>query len=133
MDHLSIKQWALEDRPREKMLQNGPRVLSDAELIAILIGSGTRELSAVELARKILAMTGNNLTELGRLSVAELTRIKGIGQARAVSVVAALELGRRRRESEPPQREKLTSSQQVYEVFGDLLRIFIMKSSGLRI
>ncbi|QQS49691.1 MAG: DNA repair protein RadC [Bacteroidota bacterium] len=122
MDHLSIKQWALEDRPREKLLQNGPRVLSDAELIAILIGSGTRELSAVELARKILAITGNNLTDLGRLNVAELTRIKGIGQARAVSVVAALELGRRRRESEPSQREKITTSQQAYNVFGDLLK-----------
>ena len=96
---LNIKDWAEEDRPREKMLFQGPRSLSDAELIAILIGSGNREETAVELSRRILASTGNDLNKLGRKDIDFLKTFKGIGEAKAVSIVAALELGKRRKEA----------------------------------
>jgi DNA repair protein RadC len=96
----SIKQWAEDDRPREKMLLKGNQALSDAELLAILIQSGTRERSAVDLARDVLLLGKGNLGMLGRLSIKELQSIKGIGEARAISIAAALELGRRRQISE---------------------------------
>jgi DNA repair protein RadC len=92
----SIKEWAKDDRPREKLLMKGPDSLSDSELIAILITNGTREKSAIELAKDVLQLSKNNLPELGKLTVKELTRVKGIGDAKAVAIVAALELGRRR-------------------------------------
>ena len=92
----SIKNWAAEDRPREKLLSRGTESLSDAELIAILIGSGTKDSTAVELSRKILQLAGNNLHELGKLNIADLLKIKGIGNAKALLIMAALELGRRR-------------------------------------
>lgn len=117
MDYLSIKQWATEDRPREKLALHGARVLSDAELLAIIIGSGSRELSAVELARKILLLSSNNLSNLGRLSVNELTKLKGIGDAKAISIVAALELGRRRNGLEPEAKRKISSSQDASNLF----------------
>ncbi len=92
----SIKNWAIDDRPREKLLTKGAAVLSDSELLAILINNGHREKSAVEIAKEILKLGGNNLNELGKLSLKELQKIKGIGEAKAITIAAALELGRRR-------------------------------------
>src|SRR4051812_48483408 len=98
MERLTIKAWAEEDRPREKLLFKGKHVLSDAELIAILIGSGNGDETAVELSKRILSKVENNLNELGRLSVKDLTSgFKGIGNAKAISIIAAMELGRRRK------------------------------------
>ncbi|MDP2685813.1 MAG: DNA repair protein RadC [Aequorivita sp.] len=111
----SIKKWNEDDRPREKMLQKGRIALSDAELIAILIGSGSRNESAVSLSQRILASVGNNLSELGRLSIPELMEFKGIGEAKAISIAAAMELGRRRRTGEALDRKKITSSNSVFE------------------
>lgn len=111
---LSIKNWAEEDRPREKLLGKGRHVLSDAELIAILIGSGSRDESAVELSKRILARHGNNLNELAKLSVNDLMKFKGVGEAKAISIVAALELGRRRKEAETQKREKINSSRDIF-------------------
>jgi DNA repair protein RadC len=121
MNYLSIKNWSTDDRPREKLLQQGSRALSDAELIAILIGSGTRDISAVELSRKILSQNSNNLSELGKLSASDLMKIKGIGKAKAISILAALELGRRRKDSEPVTRPKITSSNEAAGIFLSLL------------
>jgi DNA repair protein RadC len=121
MDYISIKNWSSEDQPREKLMQHGPSILSDAELVAILIGSGTREISAVELSRKILSLSSNNLAELGRLSVPDLMKIKGIGEAKAITIVAALELGRRRAVSEPTSKQKITSSLDAASIFLPLL------------
>jgi DNA repair protein RadC len=112
---LSIRNWAVEDRPREKMLLKGIQSLSDSELIALLIGSGTREVSAVDLARKMLVMADNNLDKLGRYTVQELKKIKGIGQARAISVVAALELGRRRKSADSREDQKISGSRDVFD------------------
>ncbi len=118
---LSIKNWAVEDRPREKLLANGIRSLTNAELVALLIGSGTKDISAVELARQILVTADNNLNALGKLSVNNLQKLKGIGQAKAISIVAALELGRRRKLSEVLERPRITSSKDVYELLFPLL------------
>jgi DNA repair protein RadC len=118
---LSIKNWAVEDRPREKLLANGIRSLSNTELVAILIGSGTKEISAVDLAREILNRADNNLNLLGKFTVNNLSKLKGIGQAKAVSIIAALELGRRRKLSEVLERPKITSSKDVYELVFPLL------------
>lgn len=95
-NYLPIKQWAADDRPREKMLAHGVRVLSDAELLAILIATGTKKLSAIDLARNVLKSVDGNLNILGKTSVSDLTKILGIGDAKAVTIVAAMELGRRR-------------------------------------
>ncbi|WP_310991127.1 RadC family protein [Aequorivita marina] len=111
----SIKNWNEDDRPREKMLLKGRVALSDAELVAILISSGSRNESAVSLSKRILASVANNLSELGRLSIAELMEFKGVGQAKAVCIAAAMELGRRRRTGEALEREKITSSNSVFE------------------
>jgi len=92
----SIKNWAKDDRPREKLLSKSPESLSDSELLAILLGTGSREKSAVDLARDVLSLGKNNLNELGKLSLKELQNVKGIGPAKAVGIIAALELGRRR-------------------------------------
>lgn len=120
-DKLSIKNWAEADRPREKLLEKGRQALSDAELIAILIGSGTKELTAVELAKKILYQTGNDLNKLGKLSIKELMQHKGIGEAKAITIVAALELGRRRKESEKKQQTIIKSSKDAYEFISPYL------------
>ena len=121
---LSIKFWADDDKPREKLLQKGRLVLSDAELMAILIGSGSRNESAVELSKCILAAAGNNLNELGNLSIKQLMQFKGIGEAKAVTIAAALEIGRRRRGEKAQKITKITSSQDVFELLqpkmGDL-------------
>jgi DNA repair protein RadC len=118
---LVIKEWAVEDRPREKLSKHGPRTLSDAELIAILIGSGNKEESAVELSRRILASVDNDLNELGRKSIENLILFKGIGEAKAISIVAALELGKRRKESDIKIKSKITSSKDVADYFQPLL------------
>lgn len=112
---LNIKDWSPEDRPREKLLLKGTSALSDAELIAILIGSGTAKLSAVELSKKILIAAQNNLHELARLSVKDLMKIKGIGEAKAITIVAALELGRRRKDKDTDDKPKITSSQDAFD------------------
>lgn len=112
---ITIKAWAEEDRPREKLSQKGRRSLSDAELIAILIGSGNRNESAVELSKRILITCENDLNQLARLSISELSRFKGIGEAKAISIIAALELGRRRKETISPDRVQVSTSIDVYE------------------
>lgn len=114
-DYRRILSWAEEDRPREKLMLKGKAALTDAELIAILIGSGTRELSAVDLSKIILQSVGNNLNELAKLSVNDLMKFKGIGDAKAISIVSALELGRRRKESEVIKRHKITCSADAYD------------------
>jgi len=119
--NLSIKKWAEDDRPREKLLQKGKLSLSDSELIAILIGSGSRNETAVELSKKILSSVKNNLSELGKLSVSQLCKFKGIGPAKAVSIVAALELGRRRRLEEALEQKKITSSNSVFEIMQPII------------
>jgi len=118
---LNIKSWSPEDRPREKLLLKGKSTLSDAELIAILLGSGTSKMSAVEVAKKVLQGAGG-LHDLARLDVKDLTKIKGIGEARAVTIVAALELGRRRKDYEPDEKSKVSGSKDAYEILkSDLL------------
>lgn len=118
---LSIKEWSIDDRPREKLLSKGISSLSDAELIAVIIGSGTRDESAVEVSKKILNAVNYNLNELGKRSVVELQKFKGIGEAKAISITAALELGRRRKAAEVTERLKISSSQDVYELFHSIL------------
>jgi len=118
---LNIKEWAVEDRPREKLIAHGSRSLSDAELIAILIGSGNLEETAVELSRRILASANNNLNELGRKNVDTLKIFKGIGEAKAITIVAALELGRRRKEGEVFNKNKITGSKDAADFFQPLL------------
>jgi DNA repair protein RadC len=117
----AIKSWAEEDRPREKMLLKGASALSDAELLAILIGSGTVGQSAVGLAQEILSSATNDLNELGRRTVRDLERFKGIGEAKAITIAAALELGRRRKTSDLKQRPVVTSSKVAYEAIAPLL------------
>ena len=118
---LSIKDWAVEDRPREKLLSNGPRALSDAELIAILIGSGNLEESAVELSRRILGSVDNQLNELGRKTAEYLCQFKGIGDAKAINIIAALELGRRRKGIDNPDKIQISSSRDAADVFSPLI------------
>lgn len=113
---LSIKSWSPEDRPREKLLLKGTSALSDAELIAILLGSGTATLSAVDVAKKLLQGVNNSLFDLTRLSIKDLMKFRGIGEARAIAIVAALELGRRRKESDPDEKPKITSSRDAYQL-----------------
>ena len=118
---LTIKQWALDDRPREKMISKGVAALSDAELMAILIGSGTKNESAVSLAKRILGGVSNNLNQLGRLTLKDLTKIKGIGTAKGITIMAALELGRRRKISEVVDKKQITSSGDVIDLFQPML------------
>lgn len=113
---LTIKDWSPQDRPREKLVLKGRSSLSDAELIAILLGSGTPMLSAVDLARKILQDNNNDLHTLAKLSVKEMMNIKGIGEAKAITIVAAMELGRRRKDLESMQKPQISSSRSVFEI-----------------
>lgn len=117
----SIKNWSQDDQPREKLLYKGKAALSDAELVAILIGSGNKEESAVDLCKRILASVDNNLSELGKLSIKQLMAFKGIGEAKAITIAAALELGRRRRGEEALQRQKITSSKSVFELMQPII------------
>lgn len=118
---LNIKDWAVEDRPREKMLSKGSRSLTNAELIAILISSGNINETAVELSRRILTATENNLNDLGRKGIDFLMTFKGIGEAKAVTIVAALELGKRRKEAEVFNKSKITGSKDAADFFQPLL------------
>jgi DNA repair protein RadC len=117
----SIKNWAEDDKPREKLMLKGKTALSDAELVAILIGSGSRNESAVSLGKRILSSVGGNLNALGKLSLKQLMEFKGIGEAKAVSIAAALELGRRRREEEAVKLHKITSSKAVFEIMQPII------------
>jgi len=118
----SIKNWSADDRPREKLRNKGPETLSHSELIAILLQNGTRQKSAVELAREILQLGSNNLSELGRLSIKELMKIKGIGEAKAITIVAALELGRRRQSCSILDKPKITDSGSIARYLQSLLK-----------
>ena len=109
----SIKQWAKDDRPREKLLLNGAESLSNSELLAILIHNGSKEKSAVDLAKEILKLGKDNLSELGKLSIKDLMKIKGIGPAKAITIAAALELGRRRQSTEPLKKTAISSSNEI--------------------
>lgn len=111
-----IRSWAEDDRPREKLLLKGRAALSDAELIAILIASGNNEESAVDLSKRILQSLGNDLTALSKMNVKDLTQFKGIGEAKAITIIAAMELGRRRKESEPLRKAKVSSSRSAFEI-----------------
>ena len=116
-----INQWAEDDRPREKFLLKGKTSLSDSELLAILIGSGSRNESAVQLCQRILAASENNLSTLGKMSIAQLIQFKGIGEAKAISIAAALELGRRRRAEEAIELKKITSSKAVFDIMQPII------------
>lgn len=121
---LKIKSWSPEDRPREKLILKGKSALSDAELLAILLGSGTKTMSAVDLGKKVLGNAGNNLHQLARLTIKDLVKLKGVGEAKAITIVAALELGRRRKELEPEEKPKIGGSIDAYELLkSDLLDI----------
>lgn len=115
MSNITIARWAEEDRPREKLMQNGPGVLSDSELLAILIGSGSTKESAVSLMQRILADCGNNLNMLGKMSLHELMRYNGIGEAKAVTILAACELGKRRHATPAAVRPDLGSASAAYD------------------
>jgi DNA repair protein RadC len=117
----SIKNWSQDDQPREKLRDKGKAVLSDAELVAILIGSGSREESAVDLCKRILASVDHNLNALGKLSLTQLMEFKGIGEAKAITIAAAMELGRRRRLEDVVQLDKITSSRSVFDVMQPIL------------
>ncbi len=122
---ITIKNWAEEDRPREKLLLKGRRSLTDAELIAILIGSGSVTETAVELSKRILHQYSNDLSVLGKQSVTELCKFKGIGEAKAIAIIAGLELGRRRQDTAEPEMVKITHSKNIFDVlcydFNDIL------------
>lgn len=117
----SIKNWNQDDRPREKLLGKGKEALSDAELVAILIASGSKNESAVDLSKRMLASVANNLNALGKLSIKQLMAFKGIGEAKAIAIVAAMELGRRRRGEEALEKHKITSSTSVFELMQPLI------------
>jgi len=116
-DKLNLKQWATEDRPREKMKQKGAGALTNAELLAILIHTGNTEDSVVALTQKVMASCRNSLSELGKLSVGELCSFKGIGEAKAITILAACEIGRRRKEEEPVKRPCIRTSRDIYDWF----------------
>ena len=118
---VKITEWAVEDRPREKLITKGTSSLSDAELLGILISSGTRDKSAVDLGRELLGLADNNLNSLGKLSISDLKKLHGIGTARAVTIAAALELGRRRKLAEVPDSLQIKSSRDVADIFQPLL------------
>jgi len=119
--YFSISKWSEEDRPREKLMLKGKEALSNAELIAILIGSGSRNESAVDLSRRILASASDNLNSLSKLTIAQLMNFRGVGEAKAITIVAALELSRRRRVEETAKLEKITSSKMVFEIMQPII------------
>ena len=121
MKKLTINQWAEEDRPREKMMLKGAEALSDAELLAILIGSGNTEESAVSLMQRVLSACSNDLNQLGKWEVQDFSRFKGFGPAKSITIMAALELGKRRKLQERPERTTIRSSKDIYEIFHPLL------------
>lgn len=121
MDKLNINQWAVEDRPREKMMQKGAEALSDAELLAILIGSGNTEESAVSLMQRVLTNSGNDLNQLGKWEIQDYSRFKGLGPAKSLTIMAALELGKRRKQQEHIERTTIHWSKDIYEIFHPIL------------
>lgn len=122
MSHISIRALAEDDRPREKLASLGRHSISDAELLAILLGSGSRNESAIQLAQKMLSAHNNSINALARLSLADLQKFNGVGIAKAVSIAAAFELGRRRKEQEQPKRTKITGSQMAFEILRPYLQ-----------
>jgi DNA repair protein RadC len=119
--NFSIKNWAEDDKPREKLMLKGKAALTDAELMAILIGSGSRNETAVELSKRILSSVNHNLNALGKLSIKQLMEFKGIGEAKAITIIAALELGKRRREEEKVELVKITSSKISFEIMHPII------------
>ncbi|MDD6436726.1 MAG: DNA repair protein RadC [Prevotella sp.] len=115
MEKFPINHWAAEDRPREKLETNGPQALTNAELLAILIGSGTPKKSAVDLMKEVLAQCNNNLNTLGKMSIQQLLQFNGIGPAKAITILAACELGKRRAATSPEERPELSSATLIYE------------------
>lgn len=122
MNKLVIREWAEEDRPREKLMEQGRRALTNAELLAILIGSGSREETAVELCRRMLSDVGHSLDRLSRLDLHDLCSYKGIGEAKAIAIIAALEVGRRRKEEVLEEQPVLNSSKRVYAYFRERMQ-----------
>lgn len=120
-ENLSIRKWAVEDRPREKLISKGTLYLSDAELLAILISSGNQKESALGLAKRILNSVQNNLNELGKLVLEDLLKFKGIGKAKAITIMASLELGRRRKSAEIKEKQKVTGAKDVFRIFNGQL------------
>jgi len=118
---LNITDWAIDDRPREKLVSKGISSLSDAELIAILIGSGNKDENAVDLSKRILNENQNNLNEIAKLTLNELEKYKGIGEAKAITIIAALELGRRRTLNEAIERKKIITSKDSFEIFSSII------------
>lgn len=116
-----ITNWSEDDKPREKLMNKGKASLSDAELIAILIGSGSRNESAVQLSKRILSSVDNNLNALGKLSIQQLMTFKGIGEAKAISIIASMELGRRRRAEEAVEMKKISSSKSIFELMQPII------------
>lgn len=121
LTNFSIKYWAEDDQPREKLMFKGQSALSDAELLAILIGSGSRNESAVELGKRILKSADNNLNALGKLTLKQLMQFKGIGEAKAVTIAAAMELGRRRRDEAVRELDKVTGSKSVFQIMQPII------------
>ncbi len=121
MDKLNINQWAKEDRPREKMMQKGAEALTDAELLAILIGSGNTEESAVALMQRVLSACENDLNKLGKWEVHDFARFKGLGPAKSITIMAALELGKRRKTEDSSERKVIHSSTDIYQIFHPLM------------
>ncbi|MDF1573566.1 MAG: DNA repair protein RadC [Bacteroidales bacterium] len=117
----ALTTWAVEERPREKVMANGVHYLSDSELLAILLGSGTKNMTAVELARFVLKESGNNLQQLGRQGISDLVKIKGVGPAKAITLLAALELGRRRAGMQHTEKIPVKSSETVFRIFHPLM------------
>ena len=118
----SIKQWAKDDRPREKLLNRGPSHLSDSELLAILLGHGTRHKTAIDLAKEIMQLGKNNLNQLGKLNVKDLMKIKGIGEAKAITIAAALEVGRRRQAGTYPDKAIVSTSRDIANYLQSLFK-----------
>src|SRR6201988_4109254 len=119
--HLTIKELAEDDRPREKLMLKGKQALSDAELVAILLATGTKNESAVQLSQRILSSCQNNLNEIAKLSVNDLKKFKGIGEAKAITIVSALELGRRRKDADIVKHEVVKTSMDAYNHFSSKL------------
>lgn len=119
--NLTIKDWAEDDRPREKLRDKGAQQLSNAELLAILLGSGTKTETAVDVAKRVLTIAKNDLTELGKKTLSDFMQVKGIGEARAITIMAALELGRRRRSEKSEEPDKITGAADAADIFTSIL------------
>ena len=121
-EKLNINQWAEEDRPREKLMRLGAEALSDAELLAILVGSGSTKETAVELMKRVLSECDNNLNTLGKMTIGELCKYNGIGEAKAITILAACELGKRRQHEKVKERKKISNSQDIYEYMHPMMQ-----------